>query len=215
MGILTRVCYNRHNEMTVVWRKSWNGKESCAVCFIGSKHINMRWWDCICLYFWRVLGFWSWWWRNRRWSFIVRLMTGSHFVNGSWFHIFCGMHGFQFLWSGLWWKAAMIIWNCALSCWAVQQSAWWFMLFGLMGWILGERLRRIIFVRRSCVFYGLWIHLTMCVHPFMFPVLYRCTGSFARAVVFGIIRRWNGSPGEWPGRSVCLPCWSSSIRWLM
>ena len=77
MGILTRVCYNRHNEMTVVWRKSWNGKESCAACFNGSKHINMRWWDCICLYFWRVLGFWSWWWRNRRWSFIVRLMLGG------------------------------------------------------------------------------------------------------------------------------------------
>ena len=54
---------------------------------------------------------------------------------------------------------------------------------------LGERLRRIIFVRRSCVFYGLWIHLTMCVHPFMFPVLYRCTGLFVRVVVFGIIRR--------------------------
>ncbi len=61
MGIFTRVCYNEHNEITVVWLKSWNGKESCAVCFIGSKHINMRWWDCICLYFWRVLGFWSWW----------------------------------------------------------------------------------------------------------------------------------------------------------
>ena len=27
------------------------------------------------------------------------------------------------------------------------------------------------------------------VCPSMFPVLYRCTGSFARAVVFGIIRR--------------------------
>ena len=43
MGIFTRVCYNEHNEITVVWLKSWNGKESCAVCFIGSKHINMRW----------------------------------------------------------------------------------------------------------------------------------------------------------------------------
>ena len=26
MGIFTRVCYNEHNEITVVWLKSWNGR---------------------------------------------------------------------------------------------------------------------------------------------------------------------------------------------